>query len=191
MALLALEERLAWTARVPGIIAVSGVAASGKTTLAEALAARSGLPHLSADDIRKRLLGLDPAARAPASAYTEEARARVYRELGCLAGRAGSAIVDATFHRRWQRDIFRAQAGGAEHVVFVECRAPLAVLEQRVVARAQDPGRVSDATLEVLRRQLGEAETLDEVPPARHLSVRADQPVDALVATVADALDRR
>ena len=68
--LLALGTRLLWAARDPAVIVLAGVTGSGKSTLARALAARSGLPHLNSDVIRKRLAGVEPTARAPASAYS-------------------------------------------------------------------------------------------------------------------------
>ena len=140
--------------------------------------------------IRKRLAGVEPSARAPVSAYSPAMSEFTYRELGRLAGAsAGTVIVDATFHRRRLRDVFREQLGDrADHAVFVECRAPAAVLERRVRARARRPDRTSDATPEILRRQLADLEPFDEIPPERHVIVRSDQPVDGLIAAIEDAI---
>jgi aminoglycoside phosphotransferase family enzyme/predicted kinase len=191
--LLRLGTRLLWAARDPVVIAVAGVSASGKSTLARALADRSGAPVLNSDVIRKSLLGLAPAERAPASAYRESVTLDVYRELGRRAGRkAGTVIVDATFHRRALREAFREELGGGEHrLLYVECLAPAELLECRLRARDHDPDRVSDATAGVLRRQLADREPLDEVAAAAHLVMRSDQPVDDAVAAIEDALDRR
>ena len=189
--LLELGTRLLWSAREPAVIVLAGVTASGKSTVARALAARAQLPHLNSDVIRKRLAGVEPSVRAPASAYTPAMSEFTYRELGRLAGAsAGSVIVDATFHRRRMRDAFREQLGdAADRAVYIECRAPAAVLERRLRTRAQQPGRTSDATLEILTRQLADLEPLDEVPPDRHVILRSDQPVDRLVTAVEDAID--
>jgi predicted kinase len=65
------------------------------------------------------------------------------------------------------------------------------VLEERERARADDPERVSDAGLDVLRAQLKSHEPLDEIDPRDHLPLRSDRPSDELIATIADALDRR
>jgi uncharacterized protein len=140
--------------------------------------------------IRKRLAGVEPIARAPVSAYSPAMSESTYRELGRLAGAiTGVVIVDATFHRRRLRDVFREQLGAAaDRAVFVECRAPDVVLERRVRARARQPDRTSDATPEILRRQLAELDVFDEVPPERHLIVRSDQPVDRLAAAIEDAI---
>ncbi len=51
--LIGLAELFAWRARLPLLIVVCGVPASGKSHLARALAERSALPHLSSDVTRK------------------------------------------------------------------------------------------------------------------------------------------
>ena len=85
--------------------------------------------------------------------------------------------------------MFREQLGDrADDAVFVECRAPAAVLERRVRARARRPDRTSDATPEILHRQLADLDPFDEVPPERHLIMRSDQPVERLVAAIEDAI---
>lgn len=75
--LLSLAERFAWRTRGPIAVAVSGPPASGKSTLAAALARRAGWPVLSSDVLRKhrRGLPLDVAAAAAAEDYTPAARA--------------------------------------------------------------------------------------------------------------------
>ena len=110
-----LGHRLAWRARLPLVVAVGGVAASGKTALASRLSAVSGLKHLNSDVVRKRLAGLAPTQRASPEHYTNEFTLRTYEELGRLAAsevklRAG-AIVDATFHRADRRRAFLTGLG--------------------------------------------------------------------------------
>ena len=53
--LLRLGHRFAWSARVPSVLSICGVAGSGKTTLADQLSAASGWPHVSSDLTRKQL----------------------------------------------------------------------------------------------------------------------------------------
>jgi predicted kinase len=101
-------------------------------------------------------------------------------------------IVDATFRRRAERDAFReALVDAPGCALFVECRAPAGVLAARAQRRARDPARVSDADADVVERQRGEFESLDEVDPAGHLTVRGDRPLAGLVDDVAAFLDRR
>ena len=58
--LLGVAERFAWRARLPRIVRMTGLTASGKSTVAEALAAAEGRPVLSSDRIRKLRAGVDP-----------------------------------------------------------------------------------------------------------------------------------
>jgi aminoglycoside phosphotransferase family enzyme/predicted kinase len=193
--LVLLAERLSWQARLPLVIVVCGLPASGKTRLAEVLAATSGLAHLSSDVTRKRLAGLPAGARAADEVYSDEFSALTYAELGRRAAaetalRRG-AIVDATFRHRADRDAFATAFGAAAPMLFVECRAPVAVLRRRAADRERLQGQVSDATLEVVTREASSWEQLDEVDPESHLTLRSDRSVDDLAADVRCLLDRR
>jgi aminoglycoside phosphotransferase family enzyme/predicted kinase len=191
--LLRLAERLQWAARAPLVVVIAGLSASGKTTLAQALAAASGYAHLSSDVVRKRGAGLAPTDRAPPGLYDTRTNLATYAELGRLAAAAApaGAIVDATFRNRADRAAFREQLGSATPLLVVECRAPARVLEARARTRAAGPGAVSDAGPDVVREQLRRHEPLDDVPPRDHLPLRMERPGDELVAAIADALDRR
>jgi aminoglycoside phosphotransferase family enzyme/predicted kinase len=192
--LAALARRLAWRARAPLPLVVCGGAASGKSHLARHLADVTGLAHLNSDVVRKELLGIAPAERAPASAYSAEMNARTYAELGRRAGgeiTAGrSVLVDATFRYRRDREAFTAALGDRE-LIFVECLAPAAVVAERAAAREGDPSRVSDAGGELAERQRREFEPLDEVRADRHLVLRTDRAVEEIADDVEALLDAR
>jgi len=187
----ALGRLLAWRARGPFVLVICGGAASGKSHLARHLAGVAGLVHLSSDVERKALLGLAPTERAPDSAYSAEMSERTYSELGrrALAELAndGPVIVDATFRYRRDRDAFLAALGGRE-TVFLECLAPSVVRAARVAARRDD---ASDAGEALARVQQAEFEPLDEVPAARHLSLRTDRPVVEVADDLEALLDAR
>jgi predicted kinase len=187
--LLHLATRLRWAARAPLVIVVAGLSASGKSTAAAALAAASGFSHINSDVVRKQTAGLVPTERAPEPLYAGSVSRETYAELGreAAARAADGVIVDATFRRRADRDAFRAELGVSANVLFAECRAPSAVL----LARARDAHTVSDAGPDVVRRQLLDAEPLDEVDGRDHVLLRSDRPVAAILAELADALDRR
>jgi aminoglycoside phosphotransferase family enzyme/predicted kinase len=192
-ALLRVGERLQWAARTPLVLVVAGLAASGKTTLAHALADVSGFAVLSSDVVRKRRAGLAPTDRAPTCLYSAEANRATYAALGRRAAEAAGAgaIVDATFRHRADRDTFREHLPEGTPLLVAECLAPEAVLVARAHARARHPSRVSDAGADVVRAQLRTRDPLDELDARDHLPVRADQPVGELVAAIADALDRK
>jgi hypothetical protein len=193
--LAALAERLSWRARRPLVLVICGSAATGKTHLAGALAEASGLEQISSDVVRKRLAGLPVDRPAPAREYSEAASLGTYAELGARAAaatRGGGALVDATFRRRSHRDAFRRGYGAAQpEPVFVECRAPAAVVAERARARELEPGRTSDATAEIATRQRDEFEPLDEVEAGRHLVLRTDRGTWAVVDELEALLDAR
>lgn len=146
--------------------------------------------------MRKQRAGLPPDARADPEHYRSRASHETYRELGERArdelARTGGAIVDATFRRREDRDAFTAAVGqGARSPVFIECRAPRDVLRERARRRESDPRSVSDATVDLVDRQLDEWDSLDEVDAARHATVRADRDPPDIVDDIEAFLDQR
>ncbi len=194
--LFRLGHRFAWRARQPLVLVICGVAASGKTTLAHELASISGWAHISSDLTRKRLAGLASKARAAPNHYSPEFTERTYRELGASARdeleRSGGAIVDATFHRRRERDAFRAGFGESPApLLFVECRVSTDVLLSRVRERQLDRERVSDADVAVARRQLAEREPLEELAPEARAEIASEAPPEELVMDVEALVDAR
>ena len=173
------------------MLVVCGVSATGKTHLAKAVSDLSGLPHLSSDLMRKELHGVAPTQHAPDQSYTAAASLATYRELGRRAAELAEvgAIVDATFRRRADRAAFTSAFGGT--ALYVECRAPAAVIAERAALRESDPLRVSDATAGIAERQLAEFEPLDEVPADRHLLLRSDRPFESVLDELEAALDAR
>ena len=132
----------------PLVVVVAGVSASGKTTLARALADESGFADVSSDVVRKRRAGLAPTDRAPRVACTARRRtARPTRRSDAAPPRrrARASIVDATFRNRADRDAFREQLPDGTPLLVVECRAPGDVLVARAHARARERARASDA----------------------------------------------
>jgi aminoglycoside phosphotransferase family enzyme/predicted kinase len=193
--LLRLGHRFAWGARRPLVLIVCGVAGTGKTTLARELAELSGWAQVNSDVTRKRLAGLAATERGGAELYSWEMTGRTYRELGGAAAEEfeghGGVIVDATFHRRAERDEFRAGFGDLPGpLLFVECRAAPEVLRARVRERGLERVRVSDADEAVLERQLTELEPLEEVPPERRTGLATDAAPDELVSEVEAFVDQ-
>jgi aminoglycoside phosphotransferase family enzyme/predicted kinase len=139
---LAVAVRKAWEDGGPFVIACTGLAGSGKTTLATALAATTGATHLASDAIRKRADGSTVPTVAPVDAgrYTPAARAATYEalvaetEAALAAGR--SVVADATFLAVAERALLRAAAERRGcPLVFVECRADETIVRARLEAR--------------------------------------------------------
>jgi hypothetical protein len=191
-----LGHRFAWRSRGPLVLIVCGVSGTGKTTVARQVAELSGWPHLSSDVTRKRLAGLGATERGGAEVYSRERTIETYGELGRVAAegleRDGGAIVDATFHRRQERDAFRAGLGDqSAPTLFVECHASLNTLLARVRERELERERVSDADTAVVEQQLAEFGPLGEVSERWRGELLTEARPPELVADVEAIVDAR
>jgi uncharacterized protein len=144
----------------PLLIAIGGLSGSGKTTIAEALAAHVGAPPgariIESDRIRKAMHGVAPETRLPEKAYRPEVSAKVYREMAWRASliiaEGGSVVADAVFDSGDNRKLIETVARDA-NVSFlgVWLQTDPSILWRRVSARQEG---VSDATIDILARQL-------------------------------------
>ncbi|MER9371126.1 AAA family ATPase [Mesorhizobium sp. M0491] len=144
----------------PRLVAIGGLSGSGKTTVAEALAAHVGAPPgariVESDRIRKAMHGVPAETRLPGKAYRPEVSEQVYREMAWRAGlilaEGGSVVADAVFDRPADRDrIEKAASDRGVAVAGFWLEADPLVLWQRVRERKSGP---SDATIDILSRQL-------------------------------------
>jgi aminoglycoside phosphotransferase family enzyme/predicted kinase len=151
------------------LIVTRGLSGSGKTVFSGLLTEEIGAIRVRSDVERKRLHGLDARVGSGAGIgegiYGREATRRAYARLLDAARavlEAGFPVaVDATFLARADRDAFRALACrlGVPFAI-AACEAPEPVLRERIGARGRAGGDASEATLDVLTRQLAIAEPL-------------------------------
>jgi len=136
----------------PAVVAVGGAIASGKSTIADALAECMSAPVVDTDRARKAMLGV--GAREPVHAppfqgsYDHEATAKTYaetlRRAAVVLSSGRNIVIDASFRDREQRRFARALARRAGvPFLFVECRAPRDVCFSRLEKRERE-GSVSD-----------------------------------------------
>jgi aminoglycoside phosphotransferase family enzyme/predicted kinase len=153
--------------RRPRMLLMTGLSGSGKTWLASRLAGPLGAIHLRSDVERKRLAGLDEAARSASppgeDLYTRAASARMYGHLASCAEEVlsggCSVIVDATFILREDRAAFARLALRLGVVpILLHCRAPTKVLAARIARRRARGADASEADLAVLEWQVPRAE---------------------------------
>jgi aminoglycoside phosphotransferase family enzyme/predicted kinase len=171
LAYVALAERLA--APPPARLVIThGLSGCGKTSATNERLQNdpnASTLRLRSDVERKRLAGLSSTAPSGSpldgGIYSAAAQQQTYTHLHTLAGlllRAGwSVIVDATFLKRSERDAFRALA--QDRGLAFEILAPQASadqLRQRIQARSVLGHDASEATLEVLERQIRTVEPL-------------------------------
>lgn len=184
----------------PWLVLVTGLPATGKSTLARGL--QNVLPGrvVSADQTRKQLAGVCRETRLQepldAGLYSAEMNAWVYAELLAEAerdlARGRSVILDATYRRRVDREaaLALAQRHGARFLA-IECLLGEETVRRRIDARALEGADWSDATWEVYLHQRSQWETLDELPADERLCVDTGQPVAAQVDVVLKRLAER
>jgi predicted kinase len=153
-----LYYKLAWRYTQPRrgwLVLMCGLSGSGKSTVARALAKRTGAVHIRSDAVRKHLAGVPLEERGGAELYTPEMTRRTYERLvalgGILAADGYIVILDAKFDHFAERTaaMNAARQRGLSMCV-LHCVAPHDVLRQRLEARAGD---VADATADLLDQQ--------------------------------------
>lgn len=165
------------------VVVMSGLPASGKTTLGSQLADQLGLPFIDKDDL---LVGLfeaydvsDPDERSRLSRRSDE-------ELEQLVRSADGAVV-ATF---WRRDGFASSSGTPTDwlndladrlVVEVLCECRPEVAADRFARRQRHPGHF-DGRVEAATRLAGFDQLASAGPVTNGPCVRVDteSPVDVL-----------
>ena len=143
----------------PRLIAIGGLSGSGKSTLANALAPdvgpTPGAITVRSDVLRKQLFNMPFDQKLPPTAYDEAATARVYAELGDIAGRlldgGWPVIADAVFGNPAQRRAIETVATSRSvNFIGMWLDAPTDELIGRVSERRHD---ASDADAAVVRSQ--------------------------------------
>ncbi|GAA3517830.1 phosphoenolpyruvate synthase [Nocardioides daeguensis] len=144
------------------LVLVGGPPASGKSTLAGAIADRLGMVVLSTDRVRKEIAGLDPATHAPAAfgagiytaEHTRATYAAVLERAERLLRRGESVVLDGT----WSHASDREQAADlaartSSDLVELCCEIDEATARRRIVTRDS----ISDADEGVANRMRTEA----------------------------------
>jgi len=159
------------------VVAVGGMIASGKSTVADQLASLLGGPVISSDRVRKHLTGVKATTPLHDAAwqgnYAPDVSRRVYDELfrraRVVLGSGRPVILDASF--RTQEDRNRARSIADELRLpfwFVECRANPDLSRSRLGDRAK-AASVSDGRLAVADDFAASWEEVSGLAPEQHL----------------------
>jgi len=184
-----LAARYASPLSKPCVIAVTGLAGSGKTSLARAIGSELGLPVVSSDAVRKELFEITERYGYGVGPYSSDAsrqtdQTMIERGRGLLV-QQGGVVLEGTFRRNAHRLSAREMAfkSGAEWRV-IECLLPPQLVHERIERRARLNEGLSDATWETYLRQRREFEAFDDLDGQRlQLDTSADLGVVAHRAT--------
>lgn len=171
----------------PQLIAVGGMIASGKSTVAERIGELTHAPVIQTDRVRKSHAGVQPLTALKDAAFdgnyapaqTEAVYAELLRCADVVLASGRSVVLDASFRSRVQRRVARTLA--AKHRVaftFVETRAPDDVLRARLAERAKSPS-LSDGRIEVFDAFRARYEPVEELPAFEHVRIDTSRPLRA------------
>jgi hypothetical protein len=182
------------------LVNMAGLSGTGKSYLANALAARLGAVVISSDLVRKRLAGVEPTDRHVVpwekGIYATELTERTYEAMLAEAGphldRGRPVILDATYMVRRHREAANglARRRGARYLA-VECLASDSLARERLASRAEDPWTASDGRWEIFAAQRERFEPLTEVSKRELLRADTARPVGKQLDIISQRLARR
>ena len=181
----------------PAVVAVGGIIASGKSTIAERIGAEMGAPVIDADRTRKAMLGVEPTKRVAeqpwSGAYDPEFTETVYREVlrraDVVLESGRPVVLDASFRSAAMRGAARELA--VRHGVpfrFVECRVPADAARARLVEREKQGG-VSDGRLAIFDAFCARFEPVRELPEGEHHAIDTTLPHETTIDQLRSYLD--
>ncbi len=179
--------------RQPFLAITHGLSGSGKSVVAEQIASACGAIRLRSDVERKRLFGLAPHQSGDKRIYTAAASKQTFDRLEMLAAQVCGAgfpcIVDATFLKARYRRLFSSLARRLRlpfHIL--DCRAPEAVLKERLVARSELGDDPSEADVAVMLKQKRVRQGLTKNEAACTIAI--DTTADLRLQEIVDQLGR-
>lgn len=172
--------------RATALILTHGLSGSGKSTISQPLAPLINAIIIRSDVERKRHL-----REFSTELYGTEATRQTYNLLAAAAEAiiyAGySAIVDATFLKKEQRQLFMAIAQRLNRTcIILDFQAPRELMVHWINERIEKGNDVSDATVDILDQQIRNQEALTENERRHTLVVDTSRNVE--VADLASAI---
>ncbi|MFO0589115.1 MAG: AAA family ATPase [Polyangiaceae bacterium] len=174
--LLALAARRTSALR-PEVIAVGGLLAAGKSTLAGWISAQTGAPIVDADRTRKHMIGVEATTHvndgAWSGAYDKNFTRKVYEEVlrraEVVLASGRPIVIDASFRSAWMRLAAHALAKRYDvPFTFVECRAPAEICKARLAEREARGDSVSDGRVAIFDDFAKAWEPVVELPSHEH-----------------------
>jgi aminoglycoside phosphotransferase family enzyme/predicted kinase len=184
----------AYTRTKPVLFITVGLVGTGKSTLAQALAARLGLAAISSDVTRKQLAGIPLTEHRfegfDGGIYSAELSRRTYDKMFFKAGdileEGGSVVLDASFIKAEERLKARelAEKLGAD-LFIIECTLDEADIKKRLERRLKE-GSVSDGRWEIYQPQKKSFELVNEATPPKHAIIDTSKPLAENIRQILD-----
>jgi aminoglycoside phosphotransferase family enzyme/predicted kinase len=181
----------------PLIFIVCGIAGSGKSTVAQTLASRTGAHVVSSDILRKEIGGISTLEHRfeefGKGIYSKELTEKTYREI-LRRGREHlrkreSVIIDATFSQREQRKaVLELSEKFRVDPLFIECTCAEDVIRERFLKRAEDEMATSDARWEIFPSMKKNYQKIEELPSSAHIVIDTSQPLEENLRKVMESL---
>jgi len=178
---------------MPEILVFFGLIASGKSTLAEAVARKGKMLYLNTDRVRKKLAGVEVTERRPDAPgqgiYSPEYTELTYQTMLAAAKEQvrqnGGVVLDGSYSRRKDRERVLAcgrQIGAA--VYFILCTCSDQEVRRRLALRARDPLAVSDGRWDIYLKQKKSFEQPTELDRDQLLVLNTEAESDRLLGQV-------
>ena len=169
----------------PCLILLCGLTGTGKTTIANVLAAEVDMKVISSDIARKKLAHIPTSEHRfeefGKGIYTEEFTEKTYSEMIKQAEfflkKGVSLILDATFQKSKHRQAAAelAKKSGAEFHI-IACTASDDIIRQRLEKRAKEEGVASDGRWEIYEKQKQGYEQIQE----SHITIETSSNIDMI-----------
>ncbi len=182
---------------LPALVAVGGVIASGKSTIASMVGEELSAPVVDADRTRKGMLGVAPTEKLSDAAwqgaydptFTEAVYKEVWRRAGVVLASGRPVVMDASFRARSMRSDARDLAIlHSAPFRFLECRAPPDVCRARLEVR-EHAGGVSDGRLAIFDSFAARFEPVTELAKTEHTVVDTTRAVEISIERLRTTLD--
>jgi len=176
--------------RNPELLVVFGLMGTGKTSLAKELARQTGWPVFSSDEIRKALEGISPTDRKwepfEKGLYSEEMSQKTYWKIRDEAQKrlrqGQSVILDGSYKRQAERiALMKLAKKNKARIRFLECRAPIKEIHQRLGQRGRDAMAVSDGRWEILNLQRKDFDPVNDPVKSNNFLIKTTRPAEQIV----------
>lgn len=175
-------------------VVMCGVSGSGKSLIGATLASKYGFAWLNSDAIRKEMFGVAVDDELSLSKYSDDISQQVYAKMlekaQLFMSRGQSVVMDATHLTNTQRLAsmsIAGQSGAFSTLIAIDIDVEIA--KARVLRRMNEVGNISDATPNVLNKQLALYERPDADELANGVEVDANLDLAEQISLISEHLE--